>query len=72
MTEVQKMLDGTIEVDETYVGGKAKGVATGNYRDSKAVVIGIIQRSGDLKFIDIKEGTSKAIREVMEHTSAKT
>ena len=25
MTEVHKMLDGTIEVDETYVGGKRKG-----------------------------------------------
>jgi transposase-like protein len=66
MTEVHKMLDGTIEVDETYVGGKGKGTGTGNYRQHKETVIGIIQRSGDLKFIHIKEGTSKAIREVME------
>jgi len=66
MTEVHKMLDGTVEVDETYIGGKAKGKGSGNYRDTKEVVIGIIQRSGDLKFIHIKEGTSKAIREVME------
>ncbi|HKH99336.1 MAG TPA: IS1595 family transposase [Candidatus Sulfotelmatobacter sp.] len=66
MTEVHKMLDGTIEVDETYIGGKAKGKGTGNYRDSKEVVIGIIQRSGDLKFVHVKEGTSKAIRAVME------
>src|SRR5216684_919095 len=66
MTEVHKMLDGTIEVDETYIGGRAKGAGTGNYRDTKEVVIGIIQRDGDLKFIHVKEGTSKAIREVME------
>jgi len=66
MTEVHKMLDGTIEVDETYIGGKVRGKGIGNYRDSKEVVIGIIQRSGDLKFIHVKEGTSKAIREVME------
>ncbi len=66
MTEVHKMLDGTIEVDETYIGGRAKGAGTGNYRDTKEVVIGIIQRGGDLKFIHVKEGTSKAIREVME------
>ena len=66
MTEVHKMLDGTIEIDETYVGGKGHGKGIGNYRDYKETVIGIIQRSGDLKFIHVKEGTSKAIREVME------
>jgi len=66
MTEVQKMLDGTIEVDETYIGGKGKGTGTGNYRQHKETVIGIIKRDGDLKFIHIKEGTAKAIREVME------
>jgi transposase-like protein len=66
VTKTFHMLDGTVEVDETYIGGRARGVGTGNYRDSKAVVIGIIQRSGDLKFIHVAEGTSKAIREVME------
>jgi len=66
MTEVHKMLDGTIEVDETYVGGKGHGTGTGNYRQHKETVIGIIQRGGDLKFIHVKNSTSKAIREVME------
>jgi hypothetical protein len=66
MTEVHKMLDGTIEVDETYVGGEGKGTGKGNYRQHKETVIGIIQRSGDLKFIHVKDSNSKAIREVME------
>src|SRR5579862_952679 len=66
MTEVQKMLDGTIEIDETYIGGKQKGKGVAYGREQKEVVIGIIQRSGDLKFIHVAEGTSKAIREVME------
>jgi transposase-like protein len=66
MTEVHKMLDGTIEIDETYVGGKARGAGIGNYRQNKETVIGIIKRDGELKFIHVKEGTSKAIREVME------
>ena len=66
MTEVQKMLDGTIEVDETYVGGKRKGIGTGNYRDHKQTVIGIIQRSGNLKFIHVKDANSKTIREVLQ------
>src|ERR1700676_4595992 len=60
------MLDGTIEVDETYVGGRQKGKGVGFGKRQKEVVIGIIKRDGDLKFIHIAEGTSKAIREVME------
>jgi transposase-like protein len=66
MTEVHKMLDGTIEVDETYVGGKQKGKGVGFGKRQKEVVIGIVKRDGELKFIHVKEGTSKAIREVME------
>lgn len=70
MTEVHKMLDGTIEVDETYIGGKKKGIGTGNYRDHKETVIGIIQRGGELKFVHVGNADSKTIREVLqEHVS---
>jgi transposase-like protein len=71
MTEVHKMLDGTIEVDEMYIGGRARGVGSGNYHPHKETVIGIIKRDGDLKFIHLPKGTStKAIREAMqEHVS---
>jgi transposase-like protein len=61
----QPKLDGTIEMDETYVGGKAKGWA--NRLKNKQVVIGIRQRGGDLRFFhaeDAKHGTlAKHIRE---------
>src|SRR5438876_548843 len=66
MTEVHKMLDGTIEVDETYIGGKQRGKGVAYGKQQKEVVIGIIKRNGELKFIHVKEGTSAAIREVME------
>ena len=70
MTEVQKMLDGTIEVDETYIGGRGRGKGKGTYRDYKETVIGIIKRNGELKFIHAREATSKTIREVLqEHVS---
>ena len=70
MTEVHKMLDGTIEVDETYVGGKQRGAGHGGWRDNKEVVVGIIKRSGELKFIHVQRATSEAIREVLsEHVS---
>jgi transposase-like protein len=70
MTEVHKMLDGTIEIDETYIGGKRRGMAGGTAKKDKEVVIGIVQREGTLKFIHVKDATTKTIREVMtEHVS---
>ncbi len=70
MTEVHKMLDGTVEVDETYIGGKHYGKGGGIAKKEKQVVIGIIQRGGDLKFVHVPKATSKAIREVLtEHVS---
>jgi transposase-like protein len=62
------MLDGTVEVDETFVGGKAKNMhksqreknIQGRGSIGKEVVIGIRQRNGDLCFFhaeDVKSGT---------------
>ena len=68
MKEVERpMMDGTVEMDETYVGGKKKGCGSKLGRESKEVVIGIRQRGGDLRFFhaeDAKSGTlAKYIRE---------
>jgi transposase-like protein len=67
MKEVdQPMLDGTVEMDETYVGGRQRGVGSG-WRKDKEVVIGLRQRNGDLRFFhaqDAKSGTlAKYIKE---------
>ena len=56
------MLDGTVEMDETYVGGKQRGYGSGwrGERHTKEVVIGIRQRGGDVRFFhaqDAKTGT---------------
>jgi transposase-like protein len=54
------MLDGTVEVDETYVGGKFRGGYSGRAKNNKEIVIGIRQRGGDLRFFhaeDVKSGT---------------
>ena len=56
----QPMLDGTVEMDETYVGGKARGNNWKRLDNTKEVVIGIRQRNGDLRFFhaeDAKKGT---------------
>jgi transposase-like protein len=63
MREVERpMLEGTVEMDETYVGGKERcGTKGWNTRDNnKEVVIGLRQRGGELRFFhanDVKSGT---------------
>lgn len=61
------MLDGTIEMDETYVGGKQRHPGRGKATSNKEVVIGIRQRGGDVRFFhaeDARKGTlAKYIRE---------
>src|SRR5438445_2124333 len=60
-------LDGTVEMDETYVGGKKIGWGVYAGTKAKEIVIGIRQRGGDLRFFhaeDAKSGTlAKYIQE---------
>ncbi len=68
MKEVnQPMLDGVVEMDETYVGGRKRGQGVKAAMKTKEVVIGIRQRDGDLRFFhstDASTGTlTKYIRE---------
>jgi transposase-like protein len=66
-------LGGTIEVDETFIGGKQRGHQhkVGHPECKKQVVIGIRQRGGELRFFhaeDVKSGTlAKYIRENISH-----
>jgi transposase-like protein len=68
MKEVDRpMLDGTVEMDETYVGGRKRGQGSTAAKKAKQVVIGIRQRGGDLRFFhatDASRGTlARYIRE---------
>ncbi len=61
MKEADKpLLDGTVEMDETYVGGVEHNGATGR-GTRKEIVIGIRQRGGDLRFIHVKNAKSKTL-----------
>jgi transposase-like protein len=58
----QPMLDGVVEMDETYVGGvqRHRSYRKAGRGTDKEVVIGIRQRGGDLRFFhaqDVKSGT---------------
>ena len=55
-------LDGTVEIDETYVGGKPRKWRN---RSEKQVVIGIRKRNGDLRLIRAKDATSKTVKQII-------
>lgn len=60
-TAEKGMLDGIVEMDETYVGGRLRGKDAQRFHNkNKEIVIGIKQRNGDLRFFhaeDVKSGT---------------
>jgi transposase-like protein len=62
MQEARKMMDGTVEIDETYVGGKARRWLP---RKDKEVVFGIRKRNGELRFIHAKDANSKSVRQIV-------
>ncbi len=56
------MLDGTIEMDETFVGGKKRGIGSrGPYGSDKEVVIGIRKRGGELRFFHASDTSSATL-----------
>jgi transposase-like protein len=55
-------LGGTVEIDETYVGGRKRRWRP---KSDKAVVIGIRQRNGDLRLIRAKDAKSATVREII-------
>jgi transposase-like protein len=57
-----KPLGGTVEIDETYVGGKKRRWRA---KSVKQVVIGIRQRNGDLRLIRAKDAKASTIREII-------
>src|SRR5579863_5007052 len=63
MKEAERpMLDGTVEMDETYVGGKWRGAGSGGRaKREKEIVIGIRQRGGDLRLFHAEQVTSGAL-----------
>lgn len=55
-------MGGTVEIDETYVGGKPR---KNRMRPDKEVVIGIRQRNGDLRLIHAKDAKSDTVRQII-------
>ncbi|MGH7239469.1 MAG: IS1595 family transposase, partial [Candidatus Saccharimonadales bacterium] len=68
-------LNGTVECDETFIGGKlrGKGKGKGAYLQNKAIVIGVIQRGGKVRLQVIDRTDRKTLHAfIKEHTAPDT
>src|SRR5438105_8950286 len=57
------MLGGVVEIDETYVGGKQRG-SKGKLKN-KDVVIGMRQRGGPLRLVQVEDNKSETVMNVV-------
>ena len=63
-------LTGTVEIDETYIGGKQRGHKS--KLKNKDVVLGIRQRGGPLKLVQVKDNKAGTLYDVIaEHVDSK-
>ncbi len=65
MAEDPGPLSGTVEVDETYIGGRrhygSRKEAARNWSQNKQVVAGHVQRGGKVRAMHLPEGTAKTL-----------
>lgn len=65
-----QMLSGTVEMDETYIGGKAWGKGKGAGKDNKTCVVSLVERGGKARSMVMDRVTSEnlhgAIRQYVE------
>jgi transposase len=60
-------LSGTVEADETWVGGKQKGVGSGN-KDKKTIVAGAVEREGRVRAKVVPDNKAKTILPFIKET----
>jgi transposase-like protein len=58
------MLQGTVEVDETYVGGKERG--TQGVKKNKAAVVSLVERGGRVRSFHTEMVTGKTLKQVVK------
>ncbi len=63
------LLRGVVEVDETYVGGKVRGMGRG-YKGNKAIAIGAVQRAGKIRLQVIAHADKATLHKFIHDNTA--
>jgi transposase-like protein len=63
------LLRGVVEVDETYVGGKVRGMGRG-YKGNKAIAVGAVQRGGMIRLQVIPNATKPILQQFIRDNTA--
>src|SRR5450432_2659754 len=64
-----ELLRGIVEVDETYVGGKVRGMGRG-YKRNKAIAIGAVQRKGKIRLQVITHADKPTLHKFIHDNTA--
>jgi transposase-like protein len=65
MIEHGDLLEGIVEVDETYVGGKTHGKGSGYSQGNKTPVFGMAQRNGVVRAQPVKHANGKNLKPII-------
>jgi transposase-like protein len=67
---LNELLSGTVEVDETYVGGKPRGNSKARKVSKKVAVMALVERGGEARAMTVKSVDAKSVYDVMmQHIS---
>lgn len=64
-----ELLRGIVEVDETYIGGKVRGMGRG-YRKNKTIAIGAVQRGGKIRLQVIQHANKATLHKFIADNTA--
>ena|SRR5579883_346222 len=62
---MQSQLSGTVEVDETYIGGKNHRGKTGRGSENKTAVVGLLQRGGEVTSFPVEKVNRETLHEAV-------
>lgn len=64
-------LTGTVEIDDTWIGGKRVGCGHAHTRDNKTVVVGMTERNGRLRMVVVPDLSSASIAKAVRRYVSK-
>ncbi|HVN95938.1 MAG TPA: IS1595 family transposase [Syntrophorhabdaceae bacterium] len=67
-----RLLEGIIEADETYVGGKVRGGGTGRGTDNKTPVFALVERNGKVRSMPVKRVDSVNLKQIIRENVDKS